>query len=204
MIPNFAASVPPKVYSSVSPVSVSVAVIAAPMSDAVVTVASPIVSLNSGGRVRAIVEGRRTVLRQGLRGQHKERGGGREKPGGQTARREGADAHTTRLAPAGPLPGVGSGRRAAVGAPPHLETRSPEDAGQAASRRTAVRAGGRQMPPAKLKRTPGRSLRSGETGSPAPATLQRAHAHARRHHAGTKPSTSHCAVDAATRRPPVC
>ena len=47
MISNFAASVPPRLYSSVSLVSVSVAAIGVSMSDAVPTVASPIVSLNS-------------------------------------------------------------------------------------------------------------------------------------------------------------
>ena len=47
MIPNFAASVPLRVYSSVSPVFVSVAAIGVSMFDAVVTVALPIVSLNS-------------------------------------------------------------------------------------------------------------------------------------------------------------
>ena len=47
-----------------------------------------------------------------------------------------------------------------------------------------------------------RSGRPGETGNPAP--LRRAQAHARRHHAGTEPSINHRAVDAVTRRPPVC
>ena len=53
----------------------------------------------------------------------------------------GLTANNTEGAPAGSGPREGSGGRASVGAASHRETRAPEDAGQAASRRTTVRAG---------------------------------------------------------------
>ena len=49
-----------------------------------------------------------------------------------------------------------------------------------------------------------RSPRSGETGSPSPASLRHARAHALRHRAGTEPSASHRAANAVSRRTPVC
>ena len=63
---------------------------------------------------------------------------------------------------------------------------------------------GRQAPPGEAEEDSRRSPRSGETGSPTPASLRHARAHGLRHRAGTEPSASHRAANAVSRRTPVC